>query len=165
MEDQNNNGGALDPQNDSGLVAPVVPAMPPAGTDPAVNDTTPKAAQPPAPAVDPNPARTASDTTEEQFDKEDKARQDAEKASFEAAAKVTKANQKKAAQDAAASADLQANEKFAALPDNSALALQLMNKLGVDELFENSNGEYFTKIDLAIHSEKGNEGRVKTHTR
>lgn len=48
--------------------------------------------------------------------------------------------------------------------EKSADNLSMMfEKYGVDELFENSIGEFFTKRDLAVASERGNTDKVKTH--
>ena len=46
-----------------------------------------------------------------------------------------------------------------------ALHHQLMDQHNVDTLHENSKGEYFTSLNLAINSEDGVKDRVKTHTK
>jgi hypothetical protein len=116
-------------------------------------------------AVDPNKAVTASNEAEAQSDAEVLAEQTSEKQASEQEFKDRVQDNVDAEQSADEVKESAADAAFAALPDSSATAAELMDKLEVDELHENSNGEFFTAIDRAIHSEGGKAHRVKTHTK
>lgn len=49
--------------------------------------------------------------------------------------------------------------------DSDSVVKNLFKKLGVEELFENSKGEFFTTINMAIASEIGKKDKVKTHNK
>lgn len=46
---------------------------------------------------------------------------------------------------------------------NASKAEALMERYGVNAIFENSRGEFFLEMQLAINSEGGDKDKVKTH--
>jgi hypothetical protein len=42
-------------------------------------------------------------------------------------------------------------------------AKALKKNLGVEKLYENSRGEFFTELSYALNSEGGNSKKIKTH--
>ncbi|WP_442795317.1 hypothetical protein [Pelobium manganitolerans] len=115
--------------------------------------------------VDPNPARSASDEAEVKAEETANAEKAAEKQVNEQAHQEAVQADIEAQQQAQKAKEAQANEAFENLEERPALVTQLMDQHGVDELFENSKGEYFLEKHLAVNSEGGTQGRVKTHIR
>lgn len=127
--------------------------------------------------VDPNPARTLSDAAEDAVT----ANTIGDAAALQAMVGVdgNQAALNKAADEQAHADEVQdnaqdqldqheadetaADEAFDQLEDNTELVQQIMADHSVSTLYENSKGEYFLVLNLALNSEGGNKDRVKTH--
>lgn len=116
-------------------------------------------------AVDPNKARTASDISEETATTEATEQAAAEKQEHEQEHKDKVAEEFEAEQVADEMKEAAADEAFENLEERPSLVSTLMDQHSVDQLFENSKGEYFLDISLAVGSEGGKKERVKTHNR
>jgi len=125
---------------------------------------TPVAGQGIPAVVDPNKARTESDKAEAQADANVLKEQADNKAAVENEHKEAVQEDLQNQVDADAQNEQEADERFENLESNMEEVYGIMTALGVAELYENSKGEYFTNLNLAIDSEGGKADRVKTYS-